>query len=129
MKKTEYYKGLSQAEVLRSREQNGVNVLTPLKKESLWSKFLGKFQDSLIRILLVAGTLSIGIACYEYWALGHAWNVFFEPMGIFIAILLATGLSFYFELIADKASDEAAAKGHGKGHQADGYKGDRKSVV
>ena len=102
MKKTEYYKGLSQAEVLRSREQNGVNVLTPLKKESLWSKFLGKFQDSLIRILLVAGTLSIGIACYEYWALGHAWNVFFEPMGIFIAILLATGLSFYFELIADK---------------------------
>ena len=61
-----------------------------------------KFEDPLIRILLVAGLLSIGIACYEFWGLGHNWTVFFEPIGIFVAILLATGLSFYFELIADK---------------------------
>ena len=96
------YWGLNDAEVLKSRAQHGVNILTPREKESLWSKFLEKFEDPLIRILLVAGLLSIGIACYEYWGLNEGWTVFFEPIGIFVAILLATGLSFYFELIADK---------------------------
>lgn len=100
-KKSNYY-GLTEAEVLKSREQHGVNILTPPEKQSLWSKFMEKFEDPLIRILLVAGLLSIGIACYEFWGLGHNWTVFFEPIGIFVAILLATGLSFYFELIADK---------------------------
>lgn len=95
-------KGLTEAEVLKSREQHGVNILTPPEKESLWSKFLEKFEDPLIRILMVAGLLSIGIACYEYWGLHEGWTVFFEPIGIFVAILLATGLSFYFELKADK---------------------------
>lgn len=95
-------KGLTEAEVLKSRELHGVNILTPPEKESLWSKFLEKFEDPLIRILLVAGILSIGIAFYEYFGLGHGWTVFFEPIGIFVAIFLATGLSFYFELIADK---------------------------
>ena len=102
MEQKHHYVGLSEAEVLKSREQHGVNILTPPEKESLWSKFLEKFEDPLIRILLVAGLLSIGIACYEFWGLGHDWTVFFEPIGIFVAILLATGLAFYFELLADK---------------------------
>lgn len=102
MSKKERYQGLTEAEVLKNREQYGVNILTPPEKESLWEKFLEKFEDPLIRILLVAGVLSIGISCYELWGLGHNWTVFFEPIGIFVAILLATGLSFYFELIADK---------------------------
>lgn len=97
------YQGLTQADVLKSREEHGVNIITPPEKESLWSKFWEKFEDPLIRILLVAGALSIGIACYEFWGLNGEWTVFFEPIGIFVAILLATGLSFYFELKADKA--------------------------
>ena len=102
MDKKNQFQGLTDAEVLKSRAQHGVNILTPPEKQSLWSKFMEKFEDPLIRILLVAGALSIGIACYEFWGLGHNWTVFFEPIGIFGAILLATGLSFYFELIADK---------------------------
>ena len=102
MEGKKHYKGLTEAEVLKSREQHGVNILTPPEKESLWSKFMEKFEDPLIRILLVAGLLSVGIAGYEFWGLGHSWTAFFEPIGIFVAILLATGLSFYFELIADK---------------------------
>lgn len=102
MEQKHHYVGLTEAEVLKSREQHGVNILTPPEKESLWSKFLEKFEDPLIRILLVAGLLSIGIACYEFWGLGHGWTIFFEPFGIFVAILLATGLAFYFELLADK---------------------------
>ncbi len=94
--------GLTEEEVLSSRQQHGTNVLTPPKKEPLWKKFLEKFQDHLIIILLVAGCLSVGISFYEYFGLGKDATVFFEPIGIFVAILLATGLAFIFELKADR---------------------------
>ncbi len=94
--------GLSEAEVEASRKQHGANVLTPPEKDPLWKQFLEKFSDPLIIILLVAGALSVGISIYEYVGLGQGAEVFFEPVGIFIAILLATGLAFYFEHQADK---------------------------
>lgn len=72
------------------------------EKASVWSLFLEKFKDPLIIILLFAGVLSIGIACYEYYGLHHGATVFFEPVGIFVAIFLATAVSFYFEREADK---------------------------
>ncbi|MCM1067989.1 MAG: calcium-translocating P-type ATPase, PMCA-type [Muribaculaceae bacterium] len=96
------YKGLNAAQVEESRRRNGVNVLTPPARESLLSRFFRKFTDPLVIILLVAGALSIGISCYEYWGLGEDAGVFFEPAGIFIAILLATGMAFWFELKADR---------------------------
>jgi len=102
MSQKEQYTGLTDAEVLESRKENGVNILTPPEKEPLWKRFLEKFRDPLIVILMIAGILSIGISCYEYWGLNEGASVFFEPVGIFIAILLATGLAFIFELKADK---------------------------
>lgn len=94
--------GLSEAEVLQSRAEHGANILTPPAKEPLWRQFLEKFSDPLIIILLIAGCLSVGISCWEYWGLQEGGAVFFEPVGIFIAILLATGIAFIFELQADK---------------------------
>ncbi|MCM1029083.1 MAG: calcium-translocating P-type ATPase, PMCA-type [Pseudoflavonifractor sp.] len=102
MSQKHHYTGLTDAEVSESRKKHGVNILTPPEKESLWRRFLEKFGDPLIIILMIAGVLSIGISCYEYWGLGQSATVFFEPIGIFIAILLATGLAFIFELKADK---------------------------
>lgn len=96
------YRGLTSAEVAESRAKNGVNVLTPPEKESLFVKFLKKFRDPLIIVLLIAGVLSIGISIYEYYGLHEGTQVFFEPVGIFIAILLATGLAFIFEVKADR---------------------------
>ena len=96
------YIGLTEEQVLHNRQQYGVNVLTPPEREPLWKKFLGKFSDPLIIILLVAGVLSIGISFYEYYGLHQEASVFFEPVGIFIAILLATGLAFIFEVKADR---------------------------
>ena len=61
-----------------------------------------KFSDPLIMILLVAGVLSIAISCYEYFSLHEETAVFFEPVGIFIAIFLATGMAFLFEVKADR---------------------------
>src|SRR5574344_3075759 len=103
MEQKHHFIGLTDAEVLESRKKNGVNILTPPEKEPLWKQFLEKFEDPLIRILMVAGIMSIGISCYEYWNLHESLAVFFEPVGIFVAILLATGLAFYFELRANKA--------------------------
>lgn len=102
MEEKHHYTGLTDAQVLESRREYGANILTPLKKAPLWRQFLEKFTDPLIIILLIAGGLSIGISCYEYFGLGQGAEVFFEPVGIFVAILLATGLAFYFELQADK---------------------------
>lgn len=96
------YAGLTDAEVLKSRDKYGVNILTPVKKTSPWISFLKKFGDPLIVILLIAGILSVGISFYEYIVLGESMQVFFEPVGIFIAIMLATGLAFLFEYKADK---------------------------
>lgn len=102
MQQKKHYIGLTDAEVLESRKKYGVNILTPPEKEPLWKQFLEKFTDPLIIILMIAGVLSIGISVYEYFGLNEGSTVFFEPIGIFVAILLATGLAFYFELKADK---------------------------
>ena len=96
------YEGLNDVQVKESREKHGRNVLTPAAKESLFSLFLAKFKDPLIIILIVAGLASCGISLYEYYGLNKGTAVFFEPLGIFIAIILATALAFYFEMKADK---------------------------
>ena len=57
-----HFGGLSSQEVIESREKHGVNILTPPEKTSLWVQFIEKFSDPLIRILLVALLLSLGIA-------------------------------------------------------------------
>ena len=99
------FEGLSDKEVTESRLRNGINILTPPPGVPLWKKFLSKFSDPLILILLIAGILSLGISFYDYFGLGHGADSFIEPGGIFIAIFLATGLAFYFEYKADKEFD------------------------
>lgn len=94
--------GLTTRQVVASREKYGSNVLTPPVREPWWMKLLLKFKDPLIVILLVAGVLSVGISLYEYFGLDQGLHVFFEPVGIFVAILLATVLAFVFEWKADK---------------------------
>ena len=96
------FRGLSTQEVEASRQEHGQNLLTPPKKESLFSQFLGKFADPIIRILLLALLLSFGVACYEYFTGAQGVAVFFEPLGIFVAILLATCVGFGFEISAHK---------------------------
>lgn len=103
MKEPDRYTGLSDAQVSESRRKHGANVLTPPESDPWWKEFLDKFSDPLIIILLVAGVLSVGISFYEFFGLGQDWKVFFEPIGIFVAIGLATTLAFIFEQKANKA--------------------------
>ena len=96
------FSGLTNAQVLQSRAKHGANILTPPAKDPLWKQYLEKFKDPLIVILIIAGMMSVGISCYECFGLHASPTVFFEPVGIFVAILLATGLAFIFEQKADK---------------------------
>ena len=99
------YTGLTEAEVLKSREKYGENVLTPPARTPMWKLFLEKFSDPIIRILLVALLLSVGVAVYHV-ATGEAGaSALFEPAGIALAILLATVVGFLFEMSAAKKFD------------------------
>lgn len=95
--------GLSDQEVLSSREKYGVNLLTPPKRPSMWKLYLEKFQDPVIRVLLVAAVFSLIISIIE--------NEYAETIGIFFAIFLATGIGFYFEYDANKKFDLLNAVG------------------
>ncbi|MDE5922272.1 MAG: haloacid dehalogenase, partial [Muribaculum sp.] len=102
MNNTTHPNGLTDSQVEQSRLEHGTNILTPPAKTPLWRQFLDKFSDPLIIILCVAGILSVGISIYEYTMLDEGAGVFFEPVGIFIAIILATGLAFFFEVKANR---------------------------
>ena len=102
MAKTKYDKGLTAEQVTASRQQHGDNVLTPPAHEPLWKQFLDKFNDPLIKILLVALLLSVGLSIYEFFWLGMGVSILFEPTGIFIAIVLATLVGFLVEVNANK---------------------------
>ena len=102
----QHFQGLTKEQVIASREANGENVLTPPAKTSLWTLFLEKFDDPIIRILLVAWGLSLIIAGVHCWGPeAKGFSAFLEPIGIFFAIILASCVSFFFELKANKAFD------------------------
>jgi Ca2+-transporting ATPase len=98
--------GLTSHQVEESRLKYGANVLTPPARESLWKKFIEKFEDPIIRILLVAWLLSMIISCVHCWGPEKAgFSAFLEPIGIFFAIILASGIGFIFEVKAARAFD------------------------
>ena len=89
--------GLTDEQVRKSRTEYGVNLLTPPKRPSLWKLYLEKFEDPVVRVLLVAAFFSLVISIIE--------NEYAETIGIIAAILLATGIGFFFEYDANKKFD------------------------
>ena len=97
MKENYYHVGLTDEEVRQSRAEHGVNLLTPPKRPSMWKLYLEKFQDPVVKVLLVAAFFSLVISIVE--------NEYAETIGIIAAILLATGIGFFFEYDANKKFD------------------------
>ncbi len=58
-------KGLTSEGVAQSRQKYGGNALTPLPREPLWKKFLEKFDDPIIKILLAAALLSMFVDIFR----------------------------------------------------------------
>ena len=81
--------GLTSQEVEQSRLEHGENVLTPPKRQSMWRLYLEKYEDPMVRILLVAAVISLVLAFVR--------QDFVETIGIIAAVILATTVGFYFE--------------------------------
>ena len=102
--------GLTSKEVEASRAKHGDNLLTPPPRDPWWKLFLEKFDDPVIRILLVAAFISLaaGVA-----GGGH----YVEAVGILAAVFLATFLAFINEFkagaefdILNKVNDDIPVK-------------------
>lgn len=95
--------GLNDQQVEQSRREHGENLLTPPKRTSLLRLYLEKYNDPIIRILLVAAVASLALAFFH--------KDFIETIGIVLAIILATTIGFYFERDAAKKFDVLTALG------------------
>lgn len=94
MKKDELLKGLSDTQVEQSRKDFGTNELAKKEQESLWSMFIGAFNDIWIKVLCAALLLKIflGVLGVIFPAFAGE-NDIVEIISIIIAIGLATGFS------------------------------------
>ena len=83
------------------RDGAGLNRIPEPEKKSLLSLYLEKFKDPLIVILCVILILSCFVTAYEIYQTGQL-RLLFEPAGIVLAILLSTGIGFFFEVRANR---------------------------
>ena len=106
------FKGLTSAEVEKSRQENGSNKLSEKKGESFWQKLKGNFDDPMIKILVVA--LLVNVAIFILGAVGviKPSVEWYEPLGIALAVILATFVStiseYNNENAFQKLQDEAS---------------------
>lgn len=101
--------GLSDKEVEKSRLEYGTNEITQIKKNTFWHMLLESFADPIIKILLIALAIKV-IVLFRHFD----W---YETIGIFIAIILATFISTMSEYGSEKAFNrlqEEAIKGKAK---------------
>jgi Ca2+-transporting ATPase len=90
--------GLTTAQVAEFRKKYGANAMTPPVREPLWKQYLEKFNDPIIRILLFAVCVSTIVSFVKGSGL-------LDTIGIIIAILLATGISFFNEYRSSREFD------------------------
>lgn len=84
------FKGLSDEEVKKSREEHGDNRLTEVESESFWDKLKDNLGDPMIKILCVALVINVIFAF-----LGQ--TEWYESAGIALAVALATLVSTFSE--------------------------------
>ena len=95
--------GLTAKEVEASKQAHGENVLTPPKRTPLWKLYIEKYNDPIIKILLVAALVSLGLAVIN--------GEYIETIGIILAIILATTVGFVFEMDAARKLHSLTALG------------------
>lgn len=102
MHKTDYKKLCLDNDSKQVIEGKGKNVILPPKEKPLWMGFIEKFKDPIIVALLVVFWFSVAISLYEICFTGKGWATMIEPFGILMALLLATGVGFIFEVRAER---------------------------
>lgn len=90
--------GLSEEEVLKSREKNGSNIITNKKKNTFLEMFIQSLGDPIIRILIIALGIKLVFLIKDF-----DW---YETVGIVIAIFLASFISTISEYGSEKAFEK-----------------------
>lgn len=90
--------GLSEEEVLESREKNGSNIITNKKRNTFLEMFIQSLGDPIIRILIIALGIKLVFLIKDF-----DW---YETVGIVIAIFLASFISTISEYGSEKAFEK-----------------------
>ena len=92
--KEELMRGLSDSQVNKNKQDFGTNALAKKETESLWSMFIGAFDDIWIKVLCAALVMKIVISVIGVFVPALAGeNDVVEIISIVLAIALATGFS------------------------------------
>lgn len=75
------FNGLSDKEVLESRQKYGSNAIPDSEPTTFWAEFKETFKDPMIRILLAIATLMIVMFFFGYADI-------YEPVGTIVAVLI-----------------------------------------
>lgn len=90
--------GLTDKEVAESKAKYGDNSMTEQAHESFWDKLKGNLGDPMIKILIVALLINVVLSVLGYTGvIKEGAPEWFEPLGIFVAICLATLVSTFSE--------------------------------
>ena len=90
--------GLTNVEVIKSRQEYGRNVFNKRKKDSFFKLLMETFADPIIKILLIALGIKIVFLIKDF-----DW---YETVGIVIAILVASLISSISEYGSMRALDK-----------------------
>ena len=116
--KEERMQGLSGQQVSESKAKYGTNELAKKETESLWSMFIGAFDDIWIKVLCAALALKVILAVLGIFVPAlSGGNDVVEIISIVIAIALATGfstLSEYRNTSRSEALQEEYSKTYAK---------------
>ena len=118
MNKEQLMCGLSDSQVNESKAKYGTNELAKKETESLWSMFIGAFDDIWIKVLCAALALKVILAILGIFVPAlSGGNDVVEIISIVIAIALATGfstLSEYRNTSRSEALQEEYSKTYAK---------------
>jgi Ca2+-transporting ATPase len=90
-------RGLTAEQVAASRAEHGANALAPPSRPPWWREYLEKFDDPIIRILMIAAGIATVVGAFD--------GKVAEGVGILAAIFLATFLAFWNERRAAREFD------------------------
>jgi Ca2+-transporting ATPase len=91
-------KGLQSSNIKEFRNRFGTNIMAPPIREPLWKQYLKMYDNPIIKILIFAAVISAIVSFVQ-------GNAYYDMLGIFIAIFLATGISFFNEFKSSKEFD------------------------
>lgn len=90
--------GLTDQEVAESKQKYGDNSMTEQAHEGFFDKLKDNLGDPMIKILIVALLINIVLSILGYaGVIKEGYPEWYEPLGIFVAICLATLVSTFSE--------------------------------